>query len=234
MQKKEKQKKRISVAFAFLTGLLVALAIAASFFLWDKPNILIDVFAILFSAAALVAIAKNYKNKSTNGSTLGVFLVIATIFILALSVYYDVKKESPPEIGSIEISGNKIAIFFKNLNEVNSKCKENPCPPNASKETCNPCAECIGPTFLSRDWQNYECQAIKIVSSRLEQIRMKSLEDPKGAFNEFEIYRKEIIRKIEKVFEASSVDQIILKNSIAELIVLDQLTFNVIKDYIKP
>jgi hypothetical protein len=174
-----------------------------------------------------------YRKASTRGSTLGVCLIIATLFILILSVYYDVKKEAPPEIGSIEISGNRIAVFFKSLSDVNPKCKENTCSPKDPQ--CNPCSECIGPTFLSRDWQNSECQAIKRVAYQLERIRLRSLEDSKAAFNEFEIYRKEIIRKIEKIFDSHSADNNIeLQEAIAELVVLDQLTFNVIKEYIKP
>lgn len=234
LKKTDKPKKRIHITtIAIVASILaVVIAIISAFFLWDRPNILIDIIAIIVAAAGLIAIGVGYRKAGTRGSTLGVGLIIATLFILVLSVYYDVKKEAPPEIGSIEISGSKIAVFFKSLNDVNPKCKESTCSPKDSQ--CNPCAECIGPTFLSRDWQNSECQAIKIVSHQLERIRLKSLEDPKAAFNEFEIYRKEIIRKIETSFDAHPADRTELQAAIAELVVLDQLTFNVIKEYIKP
>lgn len=231
-----KPKKDYNI-YTIIIVVSVLAVIIASFFPWSRPNILINIIAIILAIAGLIAIGIGYRKANTNGNTVGVSLIIATIFILVLSVYYDVKKESPPEIGSIEFSGDKgIALFFNKVSDLNPKCKENNCPSTDNPHTeCNPCSECIGPSFLSRDWQDYECKAIKSISKELERIRLKSLEDHKAAFSEFEIYRKEIIRKIEKTFDSKSTDQREeLREAIAELIVLDQLTFNATKEYIKP
>lgn len=191
-------------------------------------NVWIDLVAIVLAIIALVLIGWQYKNKKSN-SGLGITLIGAVVLLLVLSIFYDIRRGSPP-ISQLKLSTEGLEVIFNKMEtQINLLCNS------------EQCEECFSDYAFSRDWQGAACEAIKNLKpeiAKLVAIPEKSKSDF-YFFKKIEAFRKHKIQKLEAKIESITQSGNIqktqisdLKIAIAEILIFDRLLITSIEEVI--